>query len=242
MRPRRALAGTYRAALAALLFACATVSPAGAATTVTFAAEDGVQLTATVWEPAGRATAGVVLVHMLTRTRQDWDRVGEGFAQRGIVAVALDLRGHGDSQGAYSSEDQAPLARDVAAAIRYLQSRHDPQVTSIGVAGVSAGATLAVMAAASSPSVKSMALISPGLEYRGLRLEEPLKRVAERPALLVASSEDAYAARTVRALAGTGPGARELQLLDGAGHGMRIFRSRPDLIQVLVDWFSRTLL
>jgi hypothetical protein len=60
--------------------------------------------------------------------------------------------------------------------------------------------------------------------------------------LVVASSEDVYAARCARALAETGPGLRELVLLDSAGHATRMLTSRPDLLPSLVDWFSRTLL
>jgi hypothetical protein len=51
-----------------------------------------------------------------------------------------------------------------------------------------------------------------------------------------------YAARSARALAETGPGRRELMLVEGAGHGARILSSRPDLLPTLVDWFVRTLL
>jgi len=80
------------------------------------------------------------------------------------------------------------------------------------------------------------------LDFRGLRIEEPLRRAGDRPALIVASNEDAYAARSARSLAQTGPAVRELLMLDGAGHGTRMLANRPDVVGTLVDWFSRTLL
>jgi alpha-beta hydrolase superfamily lysophospholipase len=213
-----------------------------AVSTLSFPADDGVQLEATVWDPSGRAAPAVVMVPTPTRTRAEWARLGEQLAARGIVALAFDMRGHGGSQGFDSGEDRGGLARDVAAAVRYLQSRSDVQVGRVGLVGASMGATLAVIAAGASPAVRSLALLSPALDFRGLRIEEPLRRAGDRPALIVASSEDAYGSRSARALAQTGPAVRELLLLEGAGNGTRILASRPDVIGTLVDWFSRTLL
>jgi alpha/beta superfamily hydrolase len=182
------------------------------------------------------------MVPSAARTRSEWSRLGELLAARGFVALTFDSRGHGASEGGGVGEDRGVLARDVAAAIRYLQGRSDVQPGSVGVVGASLGATLGVIAAGGLPAVRSLALLSPALDFRGLRIEEPLKRVAERPALIIASSEDAYAARSARALAQTGPGLRELLLLEGAGHGTRMLASRPEIVGTLVDWFSRTLL
>ena len=212
-----------------------------ASSTVTFPADDGVLLAATIWDPAGSRAPAVVLVPAATTSRAEWTRLGEQLAARGFVALAFDPRGRGASEGVDPGEDRAGLARDVVAAIRFLQARAEVQVGSVGLAGASLGATLAVLAAGSSPAVRSLALLSPALDYRGLRIEEPLKRT-DRPTLIVASGEDAYGARSARALAQTGPGLRELLLLEGAGHGTRMLASRPDLVTTLVDWFSRTLL
>lgn len=232
-----------RAILVALVCLVAGGVPAaGASSAVTFAAEDGVQLAATVWDPTARAAPAVVMVPAASRGRSDWTRLGEQLAARGFVALAFDSRGQGGSQGADPGGDRGVLARDVIAAIRYLQSRPEVQIGSVGLVGASLGATLAVIAAADVPAVRSLALLSPALDFRGLRIEEPLRRAGDRPALIVASNEDAYAARSARALAEIGPAARELLLLDGAGHGTRILASRPDVVGSLVDWFSRTLL
>jgi pimeloyl-ACP methyl ester carboxylesterase len=219
-----------------------TLGLAATASRVSIGTEDGLALSATVWEPAGRATAAVVMVHAPSRNRHDFDQLGEQLAGRGLIALSVDLRGHGDSQGAYSPPDLQPLARDVGAAVAYLLGRADSGVQSVGIVGASAGATLGVVAAGSLPSVRSFVLLSAPLDFRGLRLEEPLRRIADRAVLVVASREDVYAARCARTLAETGPGRRELMLLDGAGHGARMLTSRPDLLPGLVDWFARTLL
>src|SRR6266540_1952694 len=71
---------------------------------------------------AGQAPA-VILVHMLHRTRHDWDPVATRLASEGIGALAIDLRGHGESSGGIEggeAPDYSALVRDVAAARRYL--------------------------------------------------------------------------------------------------------------------------
>ncbi len=237
---RLARACVVSCALAVLLLAPGA-GTARARTTVTLTAEDGVSLAATVWEPSGRAVAGIVLVHGPARSRHDWDRLAEDLAERGFFAVAVDLRGHGGSTGVDAGGDLVSMVRDVTAAARYLLERPDGP-SSLGLVGASLGGTLGVLAAQAVPALRSFALLSTPLDFRGLRVEDAVRKLADRAMLVMASNEDVYAARSARALAETGPGRRELVLVEGAGHGARILVSRPDLRPTLVDWFVRTLL
>ena len=65
-----------------------------------------------------------------------------------------------------------------------LRERPEVAADSIGIAGASIGANLAVLDAADDPGVRSIALLSPGLDYRGLRIEAAMKKYGARPALL----------------------------------------------------------
>jgi dienelactone hydrolase len=132
--------------------------------------------------------------------------------------------------------------RDVSAARKYLSSRGDVQPSRMGIAGASIGANLAVLEAAADPGVASLALLSPTTDYRGLRIDAAMKKYAARPALLVASDDDAYAARSVKELQKAGGGMREVLILNHAGHGTIMLGQDPDLARTLVDWFRRTLL
>ena len=205
---------------------------------LTLRTEDGHSIAATWYEPADRPVPAVVLVHMLTRSRRDWEGVAALLASEGIGALAIDLRGHGDSGG---EPDLAAMPQDVSAAKRHLAVRPDVIHSRIGIAGASAGATIAVLAAADDPTVRSLALLSPSLDYRGLRIEAPLRKYGSRPALLVAGKDDGYAMRTVKDLGKAGGGVREVLLLDGAGHGTTMLVRAPDLGSHLVQWFRRTL-
>jgi len=217
------------------------VSAAGAASQrVSFRTDDGLTLAATWYEPSSRPAPAVIFVHMLQKSRRDWDQVAAQLAADGIGALAVDLRGHGDSPG--SPQDYAGMVQDVRAARRFLSSRTDVTPTRIGVAGASVGASLAALASADDPSIVSLALLSPSLDYRGLRLEAAVKKYGARPMLLVASDDDGYAARSVRELQKAGSGVREAVVLSRAGHGTGMLAADPDLGRRLLEWFRRTLL
>jgi dienelactone hydrolase len=222
------------------------IAPAAVAGTqhVTIRTDDGASLAATWYEPGARQAPAVILVHMLHRTRHDWDPVATRLASEGIGALAIDLRGHGESTGGVDGGDAADysaLVRDVSAARRYLASRGDVQLSRIGIAGASIGANLAVLAASGDPSIASLALLSPSLDYRGLKVDAAMKKYGAKPALLVASDEDAYALRSAKDLQKAGGGTRELLVLNHAGHGTVMLSRDADLTRALVDWFHRTL-
>jgi alpha-beta hydrolase superfamily lysophospholipase len=147
----------------------AAPSESRAAQRVTFKTDDGVVIAGTWYEPASRSGPAVILVPMLHRSRHDFDGLASQLASAGIGALAFDLRGHGESQGTIGA-DLGEMVADVQAARRFLAGRGD--VTGrVGLAGASLGASLAAIAAAGDPTISSLALLSPTLDYRGVRIE-----------------------------------------------------------------------
>ena len=132
------------------------------------------------------------------------------------------------------------MVEDIAAARRYLSMRGDVRPARIGIAGASIGANLAALAAAGDPAIASLALLSPSLDYRGLRIEAAVRKYGTRPMLLVASDDDGYARRSALELQKTGPG-RELLSLVGAGHGTHMLGRAYELPAALIEFFRRTL-
>jgi dienelactone hydrolase len=229
---------------AALLVAVAVSAQAASTENVSFRTDDGVTIAGTLVLP-GRPGPAVILVHALSRTREDWSGVASRLADAGFVALAIDLRGHGVSgplPDGTSLQQLEPIVADVRAARAFLASRREVLPNRIGIAGASIGANLAVLVAAADPAVRSLVLLSPGIDYRGLRPEAAIRKYGDRPAMIVASQEDTSATRSARQLAGSGPGVRDLRILNGAGHGTNILVRQPDLAGALVDWFRRTLL
>jgi pimeloyl-ACP methyl ester carboxylesterase len=241
-------AHAVRALAAAAAIVCSPIAAdAATARPVTFRTDDGVIIAATLYEGARHPAPAVILLHMLTRSRDDWQPVATRLADAGIQALAIDFRGHGGSSAgpvaAAGETGFARLALDVKAARAFLASRPDLVQTSlIGIAGASIGASIAIIAAAADPSIRSLALLSPAIDYRSLRADASMRKYGARPALLVAGTNDAYAMRSAKELAALGGGTRDIRTLENAGHGTNMLNRDPDLVRVLVDWFLRTLL
>jgi alpha-beta hydrolase superfamily lysophospholipase len=134
----------------------------------------------------------VVLVHMLGRSKDEWSVVAERLAESGIASLAIDLRGHGRSGGDRSA--LPAMVTDVRAAIDWLANQPGVRPGALGVVGASLGATLAATAAADAASVRAVAMISPSLDYRGVRLDAgAMRKLGSRPVWMAASTEDPYA-------------------------------------------------
>ena len=228
--------------LVAMLFGVLTPTLVSYSQRVSFRAEDGTAIAAMWYEPNFRPAPAVILVHMLGRSKRDWDELGQRFASAGIGALAIDLRGHGDSAHPVAGDtaEYSAMVQDLAAARRFLAGRGDVLPSRIGMLGASIGANLAVLAAAGDPGIASLALLSPSLDYRGLRIEAAARKYGNRPMLLVASDDDGYARRSVADLQKTGS-PREVVQVSAAGHGTNMLRRAPEIEYSLVDWFRRTL-
>jgi dienelactone hydrolase len=229
--PAHAGRGLFVGAAVALLL-LATSLVASAPRRVTFRAEDGVTLTGAYYEPGRRPAPGILLLHMLRRTHADWEAAAAQLSDAGFAVLALDFRG---------GEDMGALAKDVRAGKAFLRERPDVGGSALGIAGASVGANLALLDAAGDPGVMSVALLSPGLDYKGLRIEAAMKKYGSRSALLMGSTNDPYTARSIRHLITIGPGTREVRLSDAVAHGTVLLAREPQLAAVLVDWFRRTL-
>jgi len=236
MCSRREWRGPLRSALLLVVLAASPGWAAGRG--VSFRADDGRTINAVMFEPSQRPAPAVVLVPMLGRPKEDWDAVGQRLADANILALAIDLPAQSDPG---DSKVLGGWSTDVRAAVLFLASRQEVRPGSIGVAGASLGANLAALAAAGLQSVHSLALISPSLDYRGVRIDAASKQYGGRPAMLIASSHDPYAARSVRELAKDPPGTREVRLSEAVAHGTVLLAREPDLVRAVVDWFQATL-
>lgn len=205
---------------------------------ISFRAESGRTVNGILFDADQRPAPAVVLLPMLGRTKDDWQGVAQKLADANISALAIDLPASalpGDAKELASWPD------DVRAAVSFLAARQEVRPGAIGVAGASLGANLAALAAASDPRVRGLALVSPSLEYRGVRIETAMRQYGSRPALLMASLHDPYAARSARELAKEAPGPRELRWSETTAHGTVLLAQDDELVRALVEWFQRTL-
>lgn len=198
------------------------------------AAKDGATLAALYYPPIVRPAPAVLLLHMLGRTKADWDSFARDLQKQGYAVMALDLRGHGQSAG---PQDWAKAPDDVRAAWKALMENADVDRDRMGIAGASIGANLALMVGATEAQAVAAAALSPGMEYHGLSPAASMGSFGERPVYLVASSEDAYSANSIESLAKLAIGAEKLLLAD-AGHGTDMFKDA-SLEQKLIEWLNK---
>ncbi|MGQ0735345.1 MAG: alpha/beta hydrolase [Acidobacteriota bacterium] len=206
---------------------------------VTFTAADGTALAGMVYESSNRPAPAVVFVHALGGAKQDWALLADRVQEAGATVLTFDLRGHGGSGGDATRLPQ--MTTDVRAALTWLAARPGLRRGAVALVGASLGASLAALVASDTPDVRAVALVSPSIDYRGVRLDSTvLKALAGRPLWLSASAEDPYALRSVRDLAAAG-GPVEQRLSDVRAHGSALLAGDPSLGRALVDWLQRTL-
>lgn len=233
----------YLGALSLVLLSILLMSPVAeaAGTRVSFPSADGVALAGEFYEAAARPSPAVLLVHMLSRNRGDWGGLPDRLRDAGITALTIDLRGHGQSSG--SAQELPAMIQDVRAAAQWLATRPNVRGDQIAIVGASLGASLALLAAVDVPQVRAIALLSPSLDYRGLRTDTGLiKRLGSRSIWLAASDQDPLALRTLRDIAAEPSGPREQHVSSVLAHGTVLLDKDGDLARTLVDWLRRSLL
>jgi pimeloyl-ACP methyl ester carboxylesterase len=175
---------------------------------------------------------------MLNSNKEAWQGFATAAQEAGYAIVALDLRGHGESSGSQNFE---AMDQDVEAALAWMLNRMEIAPDRIGLAGASIGANLALRAAGRHPEIKSAALLSPGLDYRGIMALEGLAAYGQRPVIIVAAERDTYAADSARTINSQALGQHQLQIYPGSDHGTDIFRAQAGLQPMLLAWFGSTL-
>jgi dienelactone hydrolase len=203
---------------------------------VSIEAADGLLIKGTFYPAQGQGPwPGVILLHMNGRQREDWDDFARLLAANGYAALAIDMRGHGETGGSRDWE-QAP--DDLERVWRYLTGREDIDADRTAVAGASIGANMALVLGDNAPDINTIILLSPGLDYFGVTTDDRIESYGERPVLIAASEEDAEAAESSRTLVELASGPVELIMYDGAGHGTNMFAHQPDLSEQMLAWLD----
>ena len=111
----------------------------------------------------------------------------------------------------------------------------------MALVGASIGANMALIAGANEKGVRTVVLLSPGLDYAGVTTEAAMEAYGDRPVLIAASQEDTYSADSSRKLEKIAIGDVKLVMHQDAGHGTFMLQAEPDLTQKIVDWLARDL-
>lgn len=123
-------------------------------------------ITGTITRPVGgRGGPGVVVLHAAgLHARRDYRAFADSLATRGIVVLAYDMRGTGDSEAAPTPASLEEQAQDARAALEILRSHPDVDPHQVGLWALSRGGYVAPMVATTEPKPAFLIVISsPGL-------------------------------------------------------------------------------
>lgn len=209
---------------------------------INFTTSDGWNIIASYWPSPGNA---VILLHQLGSDKSSYTSFANELNQKGYAVVALDFRGHGESTtrngktvtwNSFTNMDFNDMTKDVAAARDWLTNKGYDE---FAIVGASIGANTAVNYAVNDSDVKTIVLLSPGLEFKGIVTNQTIRNFT-KPIFIVASNEDTYSARSATILYESTQGKKEIKLLDNAGHGTRMFDGT-DLDRLILNWLKDNL-
>lgn len=195
----------------------------------------------------GIADRSALLVHMMPATKESWDAFARTLQDCGYHVLAIDLRGHGESDGgpegykSFSDEEHQHGIRDVEAGAAFLLAQGVPQEKLI-VIGASIGANLCLQYLAQHPLATCGVLLSAGLSYRGVNAEKYVQELRPGQHVLFVTSADDRVGHNVEMneslYALVPPGvSKKLLIYRHAGHGTDMFgKEKPDLQKEILAW------
>ena len=232
------------------------------ASLVQLTAADGTRLAGSLFVPSppeGRRPASgtgrrgaILLLHALGSNRHAAASLARQMTERGLVALTIDLRGHGGSVSEtwpgphqfseHLNENLEAAQQDLRAGFGYLLRVPRVDRARLGLVGAGLGALLAARAvdAAADPRPTAIVLLSPW--GRSEPYQARLSLMDRAGVLLVAGREEPSAVSTVEALArDAGRGAPEAILIDGSGSGYELLDRSGDPSGRIADFLAGRL-
>ena len=198
-------------------------------------ASDGAMISAFYYKNSTKG-AGIVLVHMLGKDKSSWDDYVPVLVSRGYDVIAIDLRGHGKSSGDYELFQMAEFRRmpfDVKAGADFLRDNGNSRVYLIGA---SIGSSAVLKEAASDGAIEKIVLLSPGLDYNWMNIEQDAANYRGK-AYLLASKEDEYSQSSLLRLKNLMGYNARAETYEGYGHGTQML-SKTHLMNAIADWLD----
>lgn len=220
----------------------------GRAEDVQIQTRDGIRLVGTL-DMVPQSKGAVILVHMLNHDRKDWTSFSHFLNQNGWDTLSIDLRGHGQSKGTdeqkldwqeFSKEDFRKMTEDLDAAFQFLKTKEKPAPSHLFMVGASIGANLSLEYASKNPEISGVVLLSPGVDYRGVRPKQAAMEYKDRPVLLIASQEDTFSVSSSDFLYQLIPAEKkEIIKLQAKGHGTDMLGNDLELKEKILAFLSK---
>ncbi len=215
--------------------------------TVSFPSNDGIEVSAIFGTAQdGESLPVVILLHDLGGSKSDWLNNTDtcmALLKRGYAVLAIDMRGHGDTpipdDRQYLEEIDVELSyRDVEAALVWLPSQSEIDVSRIAVVGSGLGGNVAYVSSGLFPElIKTSVSLSPGLwqvsSFEPLVTGAGLESFAPRSILFMVG--DKAQIDTGDVILSYADFARNLEALTAEPKDLRIFSDSADHGFALLD-------
>ena len=195
--------------------------------------------------PSPQPSAPTILLLPLPGSSRDaWEPLARQAQRQGYTALAFDIAPE-RAQGIAGSRNRSAadwlrlfdLVR--AAKAEALARGADPANLAIGGAGITAN--LALQYAQSDPDMQAVVLLSPGLEYEGIAIDQTIRAIGKRPIYIAVTEGDAYAHSSSLQLHTSAEGYCELHVYKGAAHGTDIFSTSANAAEQILLWLKPIL-
>lgn len=192
------------------------------------------------------ADTGALMLHMMPSTRKSFASFAVKLQNKDIMGLCIDLRGHGESQFGptgyqlFSDAEHQKSIFDVEAGVEFLKSKGAKKIYLVG-ASIGANLALQYLVQNIDSGVKAAVLLSPGITYHGIKIDDLAGKIHRTKAIyMAAANDDTYSFDTVTKLYELVPEGvkRESDLFDTGGHGTKLFDAHPEFMDKLVDWLK----
>lgn len=212
---------------------------------ITLSASDGKKLVANLF-PVEKPKGWLLLSHMMPAAKESWNTFALHMQNEGYESLAIDLRGHGESEGGpgayqnFSDKEHQESINDLYAGIDFLKSR-TAAASNIALIGASIGANLSLQCMVENPDVKKAVLLSPGLNYRGVETVSLVHALKQNQSVLfVSSKDDDTNAEETKHLYELAFASKQLHIYERGGHGTHMFFTdeQPSLIELIKNFIA----
>lgn len=169
--------------------------------------EDNVILIGKFMPPKNPEKLTFILLHGLASGKEEWYSFADRLSARGYGYLAVDMRGHGESNKTKSGKEVdikyfgAPgpgsqwdkMTEDVDCMVKYLNRKRNIKKNKVALAGASIGANIVLKYSARHKFIPLTILLSPGLNYVGLLSAPAMQEYDNRPVAIASSPKDEYA-------------------------------------------------
>lgn len=244
-----------------MIVAAWSLAFAEAQRTVRLRTTDDVTIVGTYYPIKQNPAPAVLLIHSVARNRTTWDDFAKLLQHRGMAALAIDLRGHGESTRKLTADgsvtvdfhnfaggDYLDMLLDVEAAVDWLQAQPEIDRNHIALVGESLGANIVLRYAAINEDLAALVVFSPGINYRNVRTDDVISQVGRRPLRIFVSQFDSFAFESSKHLveiqqeSGIDTATNELTICTGNLHGSDMLSGVKNLPQIVVSWLKEAFM